>query len=126
MRKRVVIRGAELDNLRMGVDRIIEWFVRAAVLAFNRLLSRHWIEKGASVTIAVWRETGFGCYVAMIQYQYSVDGNEFTGSHNEPFWTMGQGRGSVRSLPPGTAVHILYDPEDPTRSVFIDKWWQKL
>ena len=81
--------------------------------------------KDASVTTAVWNQP-LECDVAMVQYQYSVDGVKYTGSHNEPFWTMGDWKGSVRSLPPGTAVQIRYDPRDPARSVFVDRWWRKL
>ena len=108
-----------------GLILIIEFCVRAAILALKRGKGGHWIATEASVTTAVWNQP-LECDVAMIQYQYSVDGNKYVGSHNEPFWTMGDWKGSVRRLPPGTAVHILYNPEDPAESVFVDRWWQKL
>jgi Protein of unknown function (DUF3592) len=108
-----------------GLITLIEFCVRASILAFKRLRSSHWIAKEANVTSAEWRKP-FACGLAQIQYHYSVGGNKYTGSHSEPFWTMGQGDGSVRSLPPGTAVQIRYGPQDPAKSIFVDRWWRNL
>jgi len=109
----------------MGLDCILEWFVRAAVLAFKRLQTGGWIAEEANVTTAIWRQP-FACDLALIHYRYSVGAKECSGSHDEPFWTMGSWKGPVRSLPPGTAVQIRYDPQDPAKSVFVDRWWRKL
>jgi hypothetical protein len=104
----------------------IAFCVRASILSFKRLQCRRWVAEEASVTAAVWDHPFLGCYLARIQYQYTVDGHGFTGSHNEPFWTMGRWNGPVQSLPRGTAVQIRYNPQDPARSVFVDPWWRRL
>ena len=108
-----------------GLIDFIGYCVRAAVLAFKRLQSSHWVAEEASVTAATWDSTFFVWCLARVQYQYTVDGHRFTGSHNEPFWTMGDSHGPVRGLSRGTAVQIRYNPHDPARSVFVDRWWQE-
>jgi hypothetical protein len=109
------------------IDIFVEFYVRAAILALKRLRSAHWPATAASVTTAVWRaKPGLGCDLAMIQYRYSVGGTLYLGSHNEPFCLSGGGDGFVKGLPPGTAAHIRYNPQDPARSIFVDRWWRKL
>jgi hypothetical protein len=109
-----------------GLIDIIAFCIRATVLAFERLQSSRWVLEEANVTAAVWDHPFLGSYLARVQYQYTVDGHRFVGSHNEPFWTMGHWEGPVQSLPRGAAVQIRYNPLDPARSVFVDRWWREL
>jgi hypothetical protein len=108
-----------------SVDAPVAYLIRSGINEFKRLQSSTWTAQEAHVTHAEWRSAfaRFGCDLAKVQYKYSVEGQEYRGISVEPFFIGGNPDGPVQVLPPGTATKIRYEPQNPSKSILVERWW---
>jgi hypothetical protein len=102
---------------------ILTW---TAINFVYALLSRSWPKAIGAVIASDLRRSrdseGGYLYRAEVSYRYSVDGQEFVatrsrfGDRLEVSWSAAAAN-LVRRYPVGTAVHVHYDPTDPSEAV---------
>ena len=64
---------------------LIEYFFRVSVRAINVLRSHRWPLIKGTVLSAACPNASYGCTIANVNYEYTVDGASYAGCYEKPF-----------------------------------------
>jgi Protein of unknown function (DUF3592) len=103
------------------VDVYVEYLVRTILLLVKRLRTRGWQVTDARVTDSSCLRADYGCHVADAQYDYAIDGAEYSGIHEKPFIFLASGEAYARRLSSGLTIQVKYDAKEPTNSFLVNK-----
>jgi len=86
----------------------------------NALGSGKWLSVDATVTDDPTRLNRSGCSTVKIVYSYHVDGELYTGSHEEPFWD-GSETDYMNRFQRGRSLVVRVKPGEPKAAVMRDR-----
>ena len=101
------------------LDIYVEFFFRIALRMVNEARSRHWPVATARVTGCDFQRAGYGCNVAVVRYEYLIEGDSYDGVYKEPFLVKTLGEEYPRRFQAGVDYPVRVKPSDPLTSVPI-------
>ncbi|HXC46770.1 MAG TPA: hypothetical protein VNU20_00665 [Candidatus Sulfotelmatobacter sp.] len=105
------------------LDIFIEYLFRIFLRAVRLFRSRNWPVINATVLSAGCPQSGLGCTVANVDYEYAVDGVKYAESFEKPFLSLDAGMGYAQQFVKGTEFRVRVHPVDPSRSVAAPQDW---
>ena len=109
--------------LGLYIDILIEYLFRIVVRFVRKQRSSSWPLNQATVMHAVCPKPGLGCRVVQVGYTYRVDGESYAGTSSKPFLFDVSAEDYVKRHPAGTEIRVRVKPEEPARSVMVDRPW---
>jgi hypothetical protein len=100
-------------------DILIEWIVRLIARAVRRVNSMSWPVVDAIVTNARCERAGYGCHVADVHFDYSYQGQDFSGIDEEPFLIHAVGEDYANRFPAGKRIRVRVKPAHPETTVAL-------
>jgi len=104
-------------------DIIIEYLFRVTLRGVRLLRSRNWPATQAKVMSAACPQALYGCTVANIDYEYTVDGVSYAESFEKPFFTLDSGVVYAQQFVKGAEFSVRVKPGDPAISVATPQDW---
>jgi Protein of unknown function (DUF3592) len=102
------------------LDIWVAFLLRTVANWLRRFRSRAWPSINANVFQSIREPSGgFGCAVATVSYDYSVGGEKYSATHDEPCLSHSAANYFARLYPKGKEITVRYDPNDPARSVAL-------
>ena len=99
---------------------ILPCVLKSAGNWLRALGSGKWPTVDAMVTRDPTRLNRSGCSAVEIVYSYQLDGELYTGSHEEPFWD-GSESAYIKRFPKGRGLVARVNPDEPKVSVMRDR-----
>lgn len=103
----------------MFADVLVVFIVRAAIQLYRSSTARRWPTVKAKVMTA--QEGSAVCVVVELSYKYRIDGELYTGTHNEPFFWPGSARSYLEQCATGNELVVRVKPGDPESSVVRER-----
>jgi hypothetical protein len=100
-------------------DIFIEWLVRATVKIVRRIKSRSWPVVEATVTAAVYSHASYGCDTTDLHFDYSYEGLEYSGLHEEPFTMGASAKDFAQDYLVGAIIRLRLKPSRPEVTVAL-------
>lgn len=102
------------------LDILVVFLIRTLANGFRHLRSAKWPTIKAKVFAACAEGSGgFGCAIAIVSYDYRVEGENYSGSYEEPCMSRSSAEDVARCYPKGKEITVRYHPHDPSRSVAL-------
>jgi hypothetical protein len=101
------------------VDIFIEWLVRMIAKIVRRIVSQSWQIVDATVTAAVYNNASYGCDITDLHFDYSFDGQEYSGLHEEPFIMGALAKDFALDNPAGANIKVRLKPLQPDVTVAL-------
>ncbi|MGA2847791.1 MAG: hypothetical protein ABSE46_02260 [Terracidiphilus sp.] len=101
------------------VDIFVEWLVRMIVKIVRRINSRSWPVVETIVTASVYSKAGYGCDTTDLHFDYSFDGQEYSGLHEEPFIMADLAKDFALDYPAGANIKVRLKPSRPYVTVAL-------
>lgn len=105
------------------LDILFEYLFRVAVREIKLLRSHNWpITKGTVLSVTC-PAPSFGCSVATVEYEYTVDGVKHRASYEKPFLVHGSGVAYADLSVKGADFKVHLKPSNPSVSVAEAGGW---
>jgi hypothetical protein len=101
------------------LDIFVEWLVRMVVKIVRRINSHSWPIVGAVVTAAVYSRAGYGCDTTDLHFDYSFEGQDFSGLHEEPFIMGARAKDFALDYAVGAIINVRVKPSRPDVTVAL-------
>jgi hypothetical protein len=100
------------------LDVLLAFLFRILANWFRRVRSRKWPVAIATVHRSADSGAFFGD-ATTISYDYVVNGERYSGSHDVPCLSGSAAKYMVQVYSPGKEIKVRYKPDDPSRSVAL-------
>ncbi|MGC2636465.1 MAG: DUF3592 domain-containing protein [Acidobacteriaceae bacterium] len=102
------------------LDIWVAFLIRTLANGFRRFRSRKWPTAKARVFSAYATGSGgFGCAVTTVSYDYRVGDEKYSGTYDWPCLSHSAAEDDAKIYPKGKEITVLYNPNDPSRSVAL-------
>lgn len=101
------------------LDIIIAFLFRTFANWFRRIRSRKWPATSATVFRSYVEQGGFGCDVTTVSYDYKIEGEKYSATHDEPCMSRSSAKYIAQLYPKGKEITVRYKPGEPSRSVAL-------
>jgi hypothetical protein len=105
------------------LDIFIEYVFRILLRGIRLFRSRHWPVVNASVLSAGCPQSGLGCTVANVDYEYDANGVKYAESFEKPFIASTSGMAYAQQFVKGADFLVRVKPGDPSVSVAAPQDW---
>jgi hypothetical protein len=85
----------------------------------RRIKSLSWPVVHATVTNSVHNRASYGCDTTDIHFDYSFEGQDFSGFHEEPVLFGGSGKEFAQRFPAGTQIKVRVKSSNPDTTVAL-------
>ena len=102
------------------LDVLVEFLIRIAINTFKKVRSKPWPVTTSTITGAYLGKghTG-GSQLAVVTYNYRVEGERYVGTQKEPFLIGSLGEDYIRRFPADCETPVRVNPADPAKSVLV-------
>jgi hypothetical protein len=100
-------------------DIFIEWLVRMIAKIVRRISSQSWPIVDATVTAARYNHASYGCDITDLHFDYSFDGQEYSGLQEQPFIMGALAKDFALDYPAGARIKLRLKPSQPDVTVAL-------
>ena len=100
-------------------DIVLEYLFRVIHHAVSLVRSHKWPTVTASVLSADCPRAGYGCTVANVYYEYTVEGKKYADTFGKPFYLHASGQDYAGTFAKGAVLSVRVKPDYPAASVAL-------